>query len=101
LSLSLFIFLIITLYVKNKFKKELLEYLHTHKSLRFIKEKYLTYLLLFFLALVLFIGIANPGTAKEKFKEISVAYNKMVNPGEKQRPNPMFDINTYPETKVW
>jgi hypothetical protein len=101
MSVYLFIFLIALIYIKNKYKKEILLYLYQYEALRFIKEQYISFVLLVSLILIMFIGVSNPGTAKEKFKDISDAYNEIVNPEETVRPNPMFDVNTYPETKVW
>jgi len=97
----LFYVIVSLILIKFYFKKEIIAYLHISDDLKFIKEKYITYFLIVSLILVIVIGAFQPGSAKNKFKNISDSYKEMKTPKKQLRPNPMFDVDTYPDSKLW
>jgi len=100
MNLYLFSILIFLLLIKLFFKKEILNYLHGF-GLTELNQKYITNILILLLILVILIGLFNPGATREKFKQISKAYQEMRTPEKQQRPNPMFDVDTYPDSTLW
>lgn len=97
----LFYTLIILILIKFYFKKDIINYLHKYENLKFIKEQYITIILLTLLTIVILIAAFNPSDTKNKFKSISDSYEKMKKPNKNQKPHQMFDVDTYPDSTLW
>ena len=92
----LFIIILILL-----FRKKVLKEINKINYLKNLSvENFILYLIFLFFLTIL-IGVMNPEKTKKKYDNISENFDNLRKPDDVERPNPMFDINTYKDSHEW
>ncbi len=96
MSETAFAFSLILLGIGFGLKSALTNWLNKTLSLGFkIKESYFSYFLMVLLILVIVLGMFFGTSVKKKYSNVSDGFEKARGTSDKNRPNPLFDIDTY------
>jgi len=76
-------------------RQKILAFTKQFDSLKNMGIEVINIILVVSFSIILAIATINPEKSKDKFKDISENFENMRSPSKNDRPNPLFDINTY------
>ena len=95
MSTGLFFTLFILIILGFTFNHILLKFVNTIEPLKNITKTHINQFLTVILITIILIAGFSPSGTKKKYSSISQNFESMRTPAQVQRPNPLFDINTY------